>query len=634
MVWYIAGVQGVFLKCFVLLRVSLVTVVCFLVGAIIEKTEDGIKVKYNRSKLLMGIAIFWLAISGVSLHTYASEGELLIAQNPYAPITYTFAEDGVVEKKWEFTIPAQPGENFDVEIVFTGNGGEGEVLDIFYDKVTEDQMVPNVVENADDRSGLLNESVVAGVEQVRKLEIAALDGDIVIRAVGNGRIVSVTVTKRIPNKSGVKATVYTIGDSIVQTYSERYTPQTGWGQTLPDYFDENVNFVNRALGGRSTGNYMRQGRLNEVLCDILPGDYVLIEFGHNDASSGNGDRYVPVSKYKTNLADIYIKAIRDRGATPILVTVCNNNAIHRETGEFIPSYPDYVEAMRQVAEETDTLLVDLNAITVEKFTELNDKWGGNICAGIIYNNALPGIYEGEYANGANDGTHLQRYGAELVAGYIAETLKDMNLKGLSEYYVPAETATEVPAVPTDIAEREYEGSVARITWAPSEGADFYKVLMAKVTPVTAADGSVETYELSGEFELKGYTTVCDYYDRKAVADEHYAYKIVAINEAGESEESEIFSFGLLAEVAESESVNAAVEGDNGADGIATGGDSIEASDEEAAVVDTMAIAWKTLGLFVLSVFGFVGLMVLISAISNRKGTKGPKTDEGDNWQGF
>ncbi len=582
------------------------------------------KVNYKINKLLTGMLIFLLATTGISLSSRASEDGLLIAGNPFAPTTYTFEEDGVIDKRWKFTIPAQPGENFDVEVVFTGNSSEKGTISLFYGEVTEDQVVPNVVEGADDRSGLLDETVVAGEEQVRSFEVAAIDGDIVITAVGEGRIVSVTVTKRIPSKSGEKATVYTLGDSLVQTYSERYAPQTGWGQTLPNYFDENVNFVNRALGGRSTGNFIRQGRLNEVLCDILPGDYVLIEFGHNDASFGNGDRYVSVDKYKKNLADTYIKAIRDRGATPILVTVCNRNARDRVTDDFIASYPEYVEAMRQVTEETGTLLVDLNAITVEKFSELNRKWGADVCGGIIYNNALAGVYEGEYADGASDGTHLQKYGAELVAGYIAEVLKDMNLTGLSEYYVPAESATEVPAVPSGIAERVYEGSVSRITWNHSEGADFYQIQMAKVVPVTSADGTETTYELAGDFEVRGYTTVCDYCYKMADPNENYAYKVVAINEAGQSEASEVFSFGLLPEPED----NLASSSGETVDG-ETQESSDEVSDGEEVVVDTMGVAWRVLGLFVLSVFAFVGLLVLISVFFNKKGKQAPREDNSD-----
>lgn len=115
----------------------------------------------------------------------------------------------------------------------------------------------------------------------------------------------------------------------MQTYAEKYAPQTSWGQMLSLYFSEEVSFVNRAVGGRSTGNFLRQGRLNEVLCEMTPGDYVLIEFGH-------------------------------------------------------------VEAMRETVAETGALLIALNAVTVDYFTKLKQEFGAGITNDIIYNYALAG----------------------------------------------------------------------------------------------------------------------------------------------------------------------------------------------------------------------------------------------------
>jgi len=567
----------------------------------------------NKITWLAGMMAFLLAFAGIKMSVHALGGDLLISGNPFSPVTYTYeGEEGVVEKNKEFVISAQAGANYEIEITFTGTGAENEVLSFYYDKATEDQTVPNVIEGQTDRSGLLDEPVKAGEVQVRTFTVAALDGDITIKGHGSGKVLSIKSTMQQPKGAGEKVTVYTIGDSLVQTYSSRYEPQKGWGQTLPEYFPDNVNFVNKGIGGRSTGNYLRQGRLNEVLCSIAPGDYVLIEFGHNDANSGNGDRYVTVANYKKNLADIYIKAIKDRGATPILVTVCNKNDYKRDDSTFIASYPDYVEAMRQVAEETDTLLVDLNAITVEKFNELNAIWGPGVTGGIIYNSALPGIYEGDYANGANDGTHLQTYGAMLVAGYIAEELKEMNLPGLSEYYVPAESATSAPAMPTNLAERVHEKTPWRISWSAVEGADFYQVFIAELVENLKSDGSGSgTYSIDGEFKVLGYTTYPEYAYRMGKKDAHYAYKVVAVNEAGTSPESEVFTFGLA--LAEPVVTEDAVE--------PTGSPSAEPTEvpsRDTTTVNPVSVMWKVLGLFVLSVFGFVGLMVLVSRLSNRK----------------
>ena len=148
----------------------------------------------------------------------------------------------------------------------------------------------------------------------------------------------------------------------------------------------------------------------------------------------------------------------------------------------------------------------------------------------------------------------------------------------------------MPKAPEGITEKQYENFVSRITWTPCEGADYYKVLAVEIVDRNArgndeADGDEAAggtateggaavgegavkggseavgsstasaiYEPVGEFEIAGYTTVCDFANMDAKADKHYAYKVTAVNAAGESPESEIFAFGLqLAVRDESES---------------------------------------------------------------------------------
>ncbi len=504
-------------------------------------------------KKFMKIMTAFLLVMGTLIIGGTADGIVSAAKNPEDIIFKSFKDnEGLVEGTWEYVIPAKPGENFDIEITFTGSISADTTLSFTYDFVTDDQMVANVQKaGSNDRSGLYNESVSKGKEEVRSFSIAAMTGDIVITASGQGKILSINAVKRDARAKGDKVTVYTVGDSLVQTYSARYAPQTGWGQTMELYFNDNVKFVNRALGGRSTGNFMRQGRLNQVLCEVVPGDYVLIEFGHNDADTSKADRYVSIPGFKENLK-LYIQAIRDRGATPILVTLCNRNQYIAATDEFRVSYPDYVNAMKATAEETETLLIDLNAITVERFHGLIKELGKNITNEIIYNHAIAGAYEGDYAKGVADNTHLQYYGAKLVAGYVAEELQKLNLVGLSENYVPLAVG-EIPAVPAGITEKKVSGFVSRIKWNASEGADYYKVLVAEIVetnpevegaPVADAE---PVYALAGDFTIAGYTTVCDFSYKDAEEGKHYAYKIVAINAAGESAESEICDFGLLPE---------------------------------------------------------------------------------------
>ena len=497
------------------------------------------------------ISMAVLLFAGVLFIGVAAGNVVSAAKNPEDVIFKSFKDDeGLVEGSWEYVIPAKPGDNYDIEITFTGSISSDTMLSFTYDYVTDDQMVANVTKS-DDRSGLLNELVKKGKEEVRSFSVAAMTGDIVITASGQGKILSINAVKQSEKTKGTKVTVYTIGDSLVQTYSERYAPQTGWGQTMELYFNDNVKFVNRALGGRSTGNYLRQGRLNQVLCEVVPGDYVLIEFGHNDADTSKVDRFVSTANFKENLK-LYIQAIRDRGATPVLVTLCNRNQYIAATDEFRVSYPEYINAMKEAAEESEALLIDLNAITVERFHSLIKEFGKNITNEIIYNHAIAGAYEGDYAKGVTDNTHLQYYGAKLVAGYVSEELHKLNLAGLSENYVPLAVG-EIPAAPTGITEKKVSGFISRIKWNASEGADYYKVLVAEIVGsnpeaegASVADAE-QVYALSGDFTIAGYTTVCDFAYKAAEEGKHYAYKVVAINAAGESEESEIFDFGLLPE---------------------------------------------------------------------------------------
>lgn len=583
-------------------------------------------VKRKKIIAVLGIVGVILAGGGVGRPVHAAQGEPLIMGNPNArdTVVFTYEEDGVVDGEKEFIVPAAAGENFDIEITFAGNGADG-VMSFAYDRVTEDQMVPNTDSAADDRSGLLNETVKDGQQQTREFSVAAIEGGIVIKATGQGRVLSIKAVKQAAKPPGEKACVYTIGDSLVQTYAAKYAPQTGWGQTLSLYFDENVTFVNRAIGGRSTGNYMRQGRLNEVLCEIAPGDCVLIEFGHNDASTGNKDRYVSVADYKKLLADVYIKAIRDRGATPILVTLCNRNQYFYTTGEFTVSFPEYVEAMRETAAETDTLLIDLNAITVDYFSKLSLELGVGITKNIIYNHAIAGAYEGEYAKGVRDDTHLQYYGAKLVGGFVAEELRKLNLQGISEHYIPLETP-EAPRAPEGIAEKKYENFVSRITWTPCEGTDYYKVLVAEIVERNAqGDGAANgdeaaggiasgIYELAGEFELAGYTAVCDFANTNADKDKYYAYKVTAVNAAGESPESEVFSFGLqLADRDVPESDNSGDVSEPGSFGPS------EPQPEQGEAKSPQESVMIAVGLAVAAVVAVTGVLVWKRINKNREG---------------
>jgi lysophospholipase L1-like esterase len=127
-----------------------------------------------------------------------------------------------------------------------------------------------------------------------------------------------------PTKS---LTIWIAGDSTVQTYSSRYAPQQGWGAHLADFIPSNNRVNNHAMAGRSSKSFVEEGRLQTILDQIQPGDYLLVQFGINDSASTKTERYAPPCGTIPGTAGSYeyymeqfIKGALDRGAKPIIVT--------------------------------------------------------------------------------------------------------------------------------------------------------------------------------------------------------------------------------------------------------------------------------------------------------------------------
>jgi len=205
-------------------------------------------------------------------------------------------------------------------------------------------------------------------------------------------------------------TIYLAGDSTVQNYNSSYYPQTGWGQVISDYFTSDVDFVNKAIGGRSSKNFVEQGRLDEILNVIQTGDYLFIQFGHNDATIGNSDRYAaPYTTYKEYLAK-YIDGARAKGAIPVLITPVAR--LNYKNNTYVNDFPDYCTAMKQVADEKDCLIIDMMTKCLNYYKTLD------------YNKVYT-FYLVSY-NGT-DYTHFTETGAREVAKLVAQGVKEIDI---------------------------------------------------------------------------------------------------------------------------------------------------------------------------------------------------------------
>lgn len=217
-------------------------------------------------------------------------------------------------------------------------------------------------------------------------------------------------------------TLFLIGDSTMAERKEpvEVNPERGWGQALYLCFQPEVKIQNHAVNGRSTKSFIDEGRWDKVLDSLQAGDYVLIQFGHNDQKVNDPSRYTnPTTGYYHNLSR-FVTETRARGATPVLLTAIVRRNFN-EAGTLADTHGIYPLIVRQVARDLDVLLIDHLAKTEAMVNEL-----GQEASKSIYFWIEPGQYD-KFPDGRQDNTHLSQKGAELYARMVAEALAESDL---------------------------------------------------------------------------------------------------------------------------------------------------------------------------------------------------------------
>jgi lysophospholipase L1-like esterase len=223
------------------------------------------------------------------------------------------------------------------------------------------------------------------------------------------------LTAAAPNNS---PRIFIAGDSTAMDYKADKAPQSGWGTALRCRVD--VPVENRAIGGRSTRSFIAEGRFDKIAADIKPGDTLLIQFGHNDADTKKmAERFTPIPDYIANL-NRFITMAREHGASPVLITPVTRRAF--KDGQVPRSFPLYEDAAKQVAEQTNTPLIDLAALSrvwVQKT--------GEDASRRLYLHATPADHWPGFPKGIDDDVHFSAAGADGVATLIAGGLKRTGL---------------------------------------------------------------------------------------------------------------------------------------------------------------------------------------------------------------
>ncbi|HYW70217.1 MAG TPA: rhamnogalacturonan acetylesterase [Pyrinomonadaceae bacterium] len=205
-------------------------------------------------------------------------------------------------------------------------------------------------------------------------------------------------------------TVYLLGDSTV--CDQPREPYNSWGQMLTRFFKPGIAIANHAESGESLRSSLGARRLDKVLSLIKPGDYLFIQYGHNDEKE-KGEGVGAFTTFKTDLKK-FVAAARQRGATPVVITPVQRRTFDQD-GKITNSHGDYPEAARQVANEENVPLIDLNAMS----KPLYEAWG---------------VEPSKRAFAPNDNTHHDNYGSYELAKCIVEGIR-ANKLGIVKYLV-------------------------------------------------------------------------------------------------------------------------------------------------------------------------------------------------------
>jgi lysophospholipase L1-like esterase len=215
-----------------------------------------------------------------------------------------------------------------------------------------------------------------------------------------------------PNKTA--KTIYLTGDSTV--VDAQYEPWASWGQMLPYFFIPNeVVIANYAESGETLKAFEDRHRIDKIWNKLKPGDYLFIQFGHNDQKAGNSTK----SGYRKRLKEWILKA-KQLGAIPVLVTSMNRR-VFDENNKIVNTLDDFPDAMREIAKDEKVDLIDLNALSKTLFEAMGPELAKK--AFVYYPaNSYP-----NQPTALADDTHFNPYGAYELAKCVVKSIVDQNL---------------------------------------------------------------------------------------------------------------------------------------------------------------------------------------------------------------
>ena len=351
------------------------------------------------------------------------------------------------DKPFFFSV-AVPEGNYRVHVVLGGDTASTTTVRAEARRLMLEQL-PVKAGKSETRSFMVNVRTpeIAGTEKKVKLkprEVGNLDWDDKLTLEFNGdhpsfRSLSIKKVEDVP-------VVYLAGDSTMVDQDKE--PWASWGQMLPRFFSTTpggplISIANNAESGETIKSFQGENRFAKIFSTIKSGDYLFMQFAHNDQKPGNG--FVPIPEYK-ELMTKYVEAAKKIGAHPVLVTAMNRRAFGTQgddQGKIQMTLGEYPQATRDVAKTEDVPLIDLNVMSKNLFEAMGPE--GTLKAFVHYPaNTFPG-----QAQALADNTHFNSYGAYELARCMVEGIKQDKL-ALAKF-LAKDAGSFNPSKPDDVA---------------------------------------------------------------------------------------------------------------------------------------------------------------------------------------
>jgi len=215
-----------------------------------------------------------------------------------------------------------------------------------------------------------------------------------------------------PDKPTIR--IFLAGDSTMSIKEARNYPETGWGMPFVFFWDSSVSVINLAKNGRSTKTFINEGLWNRILQDAREGDFILIQFGHNDEVPTKVNSYTTPDTFQLNLTR-FISEARQKKAIPVL---CSPVARRKftTTGELESTHALYSKLVKEVAIREKVAFIDLDAKSQALYRQF-----GVEQSKLLFLQLQPGEHP-NYPEGKEDNTHFNELGARLIAQIMLKEL--------------------------------------------------------------------------------------------------------------------------------------------------------------------------------------------------------------------